>query len=81
MVALKTSGLLNVESASPEQKLVAAVLLCALTDARGQGETRRCARQWLRECSHNWLAYLAPDGTDIEELHDLVLEMVGERRA
>ena len=72
----------EVEQASPEQRLIAAMLALAVDDAVGGDEA---AARWIREEAPDWLIWLINDGStvDAREVHRAMLAMiaVGETRS
>lgn len=60
-----TDAILAIDGATPEQRLLAALVLGALRDAeRGDAEARR----WLARHGPGVLAYLVPPGVDVAAL-------------
>lgn len=69
------AGILGVESASGERKLIAAMVADAIAGARAGDVTDW---QWLRDASLPWLWYLAPEGISAETLRARILSMIPE---
>ena len=67
----RANSIYSIESASPEQRLAAAVIRQALLDANA-GSTK--ARRWLHDDAMFWLVFITPPTHDLEEIHARLLD-------
>ncbi len=64
----------GVETASPEQRLLAAIIRLAVVDARA-GDVE--AALWLHNAAPVWLAYITPKHVDPDDIHNRLLRIAG----